>query len=321
MNKKNPILSIKHSDKVAVISHINPDGDSLGSIMALGLALKEICSHVDILVNDEIPDRYKFLPKIDSVLPYHMGSDVIYDYCFVLDCGDEERLGYSKPILEQSNIIVNIDHHISNNMFGHMNIVENQVSSTCEIVYKLLKNCFLMNNLDIATCLYTGIITDTGNFIYDNTSAKTHKIAAKLLKIGVDIEMISYHLYQSKSLKSVKFLGYALSNLETSYDGKVVILSIPLSLLEEYDVTEDESEGVINFARDIKNVEVAILLKEGSNNKVKIGLRSKSDFDVSKFAMEFGGGGHKKAAGATVYKTLDEAKTAIEEKLSTYIGW
>lgn len=321
MNKKNPILSLKHSDKVAVISHINPDGDSLGSLMALGISLKKICGNVDIFVNDVIPERYKFLPEIETVVLYDENSDTRYDYCFVLDCGDEDRLGYSKKLLRQSKTVINIDHHVSNTMFGHMNIIDNKASSTCEVVYKLIKDCFFIDDLDISTCLYTGIATDTGSFVYDNTSAKTHKIASKLLKTGVDIQQISYHLYQSKSLKSVKFLGHVLNKLETSYDGKVVIIPIPLTLLEEYEVSEDEVEGVINYARDIKGVEVAVLLKELGRNKVKLGFRSKNDVDVSKLALEFGGGGHKKASGATVFNTLEEAKRNLEEKLSTYVGW
>lgn len=319
MNKKNPILSVNHSDKIAVISHINPDGDSLGSSMALGLALKKICGDVDIFVNGEIPERYKFLPQINRAKLYDEESDKKYDYCFVLDCGDETRLGYSEKLLSQSKTIINIDHHVSNNMFGHINIVDNQASSACEIVYRLIKDFFFMDDIEISTCIYTGISTDTGNFVYDNTSAKTHKIASKLLKTGIDIQEISYHLYQSKSLRSVKFLGYVLNNLETSYDGRVVIITIPLTLLQQYSVSDDEVEGVINYARDIKGVEVAVLIKELGVNKVKLGFRSKTEVDVSKLAMEFGGGGHKKASGATVYNSLEEVKNSLEEKLSTYI--
>jgi len=321
MNKKNPILSLRHGDRVALISHVNPDGDSLGSIMALGLSLEKVCGHVDILVNDDIPERYKFLPGINSAQLYNAESGLLYDYCFVLDCGDETRLGYSKKLLEQSRTVVNIDHHISNNMFGHINIIDSKASSTCEMVFGLIKDSFFMDDVDIATCLYTGISTDTGNFVYDNTSAKTHKIAAKLLKVGIDIQDISEHLYQSRSLKSVKFLGHVLNNLQTSHDGKVVTISIPRALRVEFEVSEDEVEGVINYARDIKGVEVAILIKELEADKVKLGFRSKKDVDVSKLALEFGGGGHKKASGATLYKSLDEAIIILDEKLSTYIGW
>ncbi|MDR5658218.1 bifunctional oligoribonuclease/PAP phosphatase NrnA [Serpentinicella sp. ANB-PHB4] len=314
----NLIQKINQTSKVAVISHINPDGDSLGSTIGLGIALNKICDDITIYNTDIVPLKFKFLPNIDLLTKYDNYPECKYDFCFVLDCGDEDRLGECKRILNQSKTVINIDHHISNTMFGDVNIVDHDASATCEIIYHILEDNFIIDK-NIATCLYTGILTDTGNFTYSNTTYKTHEIVSKLVKTGIDIENISFNLYQNNSLQSVKLTGSILSNLEVTMGGKVSFVTITCEQVKSYGVTIDEVDSVVNFARDIKGIEVAILIKEQFNS-TKVSLRSKSNFDVSEIARHFNGGGHKKAAGITTTCTPIEIKNKIKDILSIYLG-
>ncbi|SDK47142.1 DHH family phosphoesterase [Natronincola ferrireducens] len=319
--KNNPLSSIGTHDKIAVISHIQPDGDSLGSLLAMGMALKTLCSNIYIYTNDIFPRKYYFLPGHQYIEEYNEDNNLFFDICFVLDCGDPQRLGYSKNILDKSKTIINIDHHISNTEFGNINILDPQASSTCEMVYNLLKDYNFQFNQEIATCLYTGIATDTGNFVYDNTTSYTHRIVAELMEYKIDLHEISYNLYQNKSLKNIKFLGYILNHMEIEFAGKVAIITVDQNLMKEFDITPNDIDGVINYARDIEGIEIAILLKESSQNEVKVGFRSKSYVDVSALARKFGGGGHKKASGATMLGELVEVRKKIEKQIAIDLGW
>ncbi|SNR88893.1 phosphoesterase RecJ domain-containing protein [Anaerovirgula multivorans] len=319
--KYNSLPQLQKDDVIALISHISPDGDSLGSLLALGMGLKKLCNNVKIYINDELPEKYNFLPGVQDIQLYNEKNKMIFDFCFVLDCGDQQRLGYSEEILSRSNKVINIDHHISNNGFGDINIIDLEASSTCEIVLDLLKDKDIPLDTNIATCLYTGIATDTGNFIYDNTTKKTHKAAAELMEHHIDLNNITYNLYQNKSLDAIKFLGYILNRLELSCDGKLAIMMVYEDDLRKYKLASNDVDGVINYARDIQGVEIAILLKETSNGSVRVGFRSKNNVDVSELAGKFGGGGHKKASGATMIGSMKEIRDKIEVQINNDLGW
>lgn len=311
---------VAESNRIAITSHINPDGDSIGSILGLGLALKQKYENVDIFITDTLPSRYDFLPGSEYIKHYHDVKDKEFDLFFVLDCGDEDRIGSSIELLKKSNTVVNIDHHFTNSQFGHINILDPKSSSTCEMIYSVIKGLGLKIDEDIATCLYTGIITDSGNFIYDNATDKTHLIAAELLKTNMDKQEIMYHLYQKKSLKNIRFLGYALSNMEIELEGRLALLEISREILNEFDLSTNEIEEVVNYGRDIEGVDISVTLREEDDNKIKLSFRSKSDHvDVSALAKLFNGGGHKKASGATVASSLKEAKAEVINKAKQFI--
>ncbi len=315
----NTLPVIQSDTSIAIIAHVNPDGDSLGSILALGLALRKKSNNVNIFLNDELPGRFSFLPEVHLLKKYNSNEFDKFDLCFILDCGDERRFG-DIDLIEKSRLVINIDHHISNNSYGDINIVETEASSTCEIVYSVItKHLSIEINDAIATCLYTGMVTDTGNFRYDNTSPHTHRVVAELLELGVDIQEITFQLYQNNSLKSTKFLGYILNHLQVFFDGKVTLIEVNQELLNQFNVKYDEVEGMINYARDIEGVEVAVILKETADNEVKLSFRSKKDFDVNQLAKEFGGGGHRKASGATVTGNIKEVKNQLLDKLQKMI--
>ncbi len=312
---------LKKEDTIAIISHINPDGDSIGSVLALGMGLRNKSKNVYMYINDDIPQKYKFLQGIQNLILYDEANCPRIDYCFVLDCGDIARLGYSRAILNNSSTIINIDHHVTNTRFADINILDQRASSTSEIIFNLLEKSKIPINKNIAQALYTGIATDTGNFVYDNTSSKTHKIVSKLLDYGVDLNLISYNLYQNKDLNLVRYTGYILQNLKLYYNGKLAIILAFEKDLKEYRIHDGDVDGIINYARNIQGVKVAILIKEIEDDKLKISFRSKDNIDVSKLAKEFEGGGHAKASGATIRGNIRETSDKIISKVGSRFGW
>lgn len=309
MQFKNAYRHILDSQNICIASHVQPDGDNIGSVLSLGMALKKLNKNVYLLKTDEIPSDYKFLPNV-NLIKDHDNIDEI-DIFIALDSSDEERLGKNKDLLTKAKLIINIDHHISNTNFGHINIIDKDASSTGELVYDFIKSMNISIDKDIATCIYTAISSDTGSFMYDNTSAKTHEIAADLIKVGIDKEKININLYQNKSLERTRLFIKAMDNLELYFENKVALAQITQEMLEDCNAKMEDSEGIISFLRGISPVEVAILLKEFKDDEIKVSMRSKRYIDVSKICSVFGGGGHIRAAGCTINESIDKAKTLI----------
>ncbi len=299
---------IDEAEKILVVSHISPDGDSIGSILGLGLGLQKEYTDktVHIAIADMIPGRYSFL-KTDNIL--FTKSSEKYDTVFVLDCGDLERAGME---IDEKKVI-NIDHHITNPEYGELTLVKPDASSTSEIVGELLKELGIELDKDIAESLYTGITSDTGSFKYSNTTGKTHRIAADLLDTGIDIDKISTKLYQNRSVTATKLMKEAIDNMKLFLGGKIVFLEINQEILDRCGANVRDSDMLVEFLRDMEGVEISILLKPLEKG-YKGSLRSKTDADVSGIASEFGGGGHVKAAGFA--STLP--KEEIVQKLVEY---
>ncbi len=319
MKRNNLTRLIRDSKGIAVIAHVNPDGDSIGSILGLGLALRKLSDYVDILMQDDFPGKFEFLPGVHHVKKPSASLEE-YDLAFVLDCGDAKRLGDSIGLLQNAKKVVNIDHHISNDSFGAINIVDPKASSTCQLIYSfILEELQLDIDEAIATCLYTGIASDTGSFKYDNTSPATLRAAAHLMELGASTDEISLYLYHNNSLNSVRFLAAVLNEMEILFEGRVALITITQEAIRSFRVQQEELEGLINYCRDIEGVEVAISLKEVENGHTKASFRGKSYVDVNQLAAVFGGGGHKKASGATIEAGPQEAKASILQQIEKMI--
>lgn len=323
MNKKfldimeNAIRMIKKSNSIYVASHINPDGDNVGSTLALVMALKKMNKDVTPLLTGEIPSDYKFLPKIDLYEDYSGDLHPI-DLFIAVDSADVDRLGINKPLLDVSKNILNIDHHISNTNFGMINLVDDKASATGELIYHLIKAMGIEIDIDIATCLYTAISTDTGSFIYDNVTDQTHEIIADLIRVGIDKSDINIQLYGSRSMEKTKLFIKSLSTLKLFNDNKIAIVQVSQKMLEDTGTTLDDTEGIISFVREIESVEVACILKESEELKTKISMRSKKYINVSDIAANFNGGGHIRAAGGTIYANIKEAEPIVVNKIKEY---
>lgn len=307
------IEGIKKSKNVYIASHVNPDGDNIGSILALGHALSTILPNVFIVKTDEIPSDFLFLPGVDLIGDYNISNDI--DLFIALDSSDENRLGKNKDLMLKAKTVINIDHHISNTNFGDINIVVPDASATGELVYKLIKKMNISIDKDIASCIYTAISSDTGSFMYDNTTSETHEIVAELLKAKIDKNEININLYQNRSLERTLLLINALESLEFHNDHKIALVRVTQDMLERTKAKMEDTEGIVSFVKEIAPVEVAILLKEFQPNDIKVSMRSKRYIDVSQICAIFGGGGHIRAAGCTINSSISDAGELIINNL------
>ena len=311
---------ILDAKKIGITFHASPDGDAIGSSLALLNGLKSLGKDAYIVSKEEIPQNLKFLPlgeTVDGLTEKPLeGTDLV----IVVDCGNVERICADNS--EYKGEIINIDHHVSNENFGVLNLVEADSAAASEIIYLLLKEMDVdfqsksEQMLDIARCIYTGLITDTGSFRHSNVTPRTLTIAAELISIGLNHNKIYNELFDNKPFNRVKLIGFALSTIELLLDGKVTFIGLSIDLLEGLNLGSVDTSDIISTALSIENVEVAVVLKE-TEDGVKASLRSKNDIDVSKIAETFGGGGHVKAAGLKIKETsLEEAKKKILEEIS-----
>ncbi|KRQ86993.1 Bifunctional oligoribonuclease and PAP phosphatase NrnA [Caloramator mitchellensis] len=302
----------------AIISHYSPDGDAIGSSLGLYNALKEIGKNVDIFIPDNLPNRFSYLPLFDEIKNQKQYKEN-YECILVLDCGDEDRLGEFVDILKHTDLVINIDHHISNTLYGNINYVDSNASSVGEIIYNLLK----LNGYDIskntACCLYTSIISDTGGFKYSNTTSMTFNIAGDLINTGIDFPEINRILFDTKSVNQIKLLSLVTSTLEMHNDDKLALIYMTRDMLNKSGASEDDASEMVNLARDIETAEVGVFIKEIDDKVFRISLRSKNIVDVRLIAEKFDGGGHVRAAGCTIKGDFAEVKKRlIDEILSQW---
>lgn len=309
------IEAIKKNKKFLITAHVNLEGDSLGSQLAMKELLEYLGKEAIIVDSDHVPDHYKFLPRADEV-SNKIDKMIEFDAALILDCPTLKRIGNVRNLVK-NKFIINIDHHISNEKFGQVNWVDPNASSAGEMVYKLFKEMKVPLTRETALYLYIAILTDTGSFNYDNTSSATHEIAGELLGYGLNPALVSEDVYERRSLEDIKLLGQVLSTLKVNQTGEVAYLEITKKMLEETGADVAKSEGFINYARSIDKVKVAMMFKEDIKEpgKINISFRSKGDVDVNGLASYFGGGGHVKASGCVIEGSLAEAKSKVLKKV------
>ena len=307
---KNIVDVIAVSDSIALLPHVAADGDALGSTLALALTLSDLGKKVSVFLEEDIPYIYNFLPG-RSLAEVYTKIARRYDTVVAMDCGDLGRLGSRKEVFDSAKITVNIDHHLTNTSFAKHNFIDTGSSATGEIIYKMLELLGKKPGKDIATCLYVAIATDTGCFRYSNTTPLTHMIAAELIKIGVDVADVSQKVFDTNSYEKVKLTGEAIHSLELYESGKIAVMAISNELIKNTGAKDEDCDGIINTARNIRGVEVAAMLRQWDNGDIKVNLRSNYLVDVSAIASMYSGGGHKKAAGYTTIGTLEQAKNKL----------
>ena len=301
------IEKLRLSNDMVLLVHESPDGDAIGSIIALYRALKKMGKNVEAFI-EKIPSNCEFL--ISSIgeeikVFEDMDENRKYDLCIALDCGDADRMGKAKVLFENANNTICIDHHYTNVGYANLNYIEGEAAATGEILYDMLSKMDIIDK-EIAMALYAAVSSDTGNFRHNNTQKHTFDIAGSLVEYGIDVSKISYHLFSETSSNRMRFMGNLLQNVEVELDGKVGILIAKKEDIERFNVNDSELEGMVDFARDIKGTEVGIFIKP-HNEMYKVSLRSNGNVDISGVAGKFNGGGHKFAAGCRF-----EGKTAEE---------
>ncbi len=307
-------------ENIYLTAHVNPDGDSIGSTLALANFMKDkMNKEVSIVIKDNIPSNFKFLPGVDLIQTDTSNIEGI-DLLITLDCGNKDRLALDKRLVDSAKYIINIDHHITNTQFGDINFVDIKSSSTGEVLYDMIKIMNYDLNKEIATCLYVSISTDTGSFKYTNTTSKTHLVASELLEKGIDLETINIELYQKRSLEKTNLLLESMKNLTLLENNTVGVVAVDNDILKSSGAKAQDSELIVDFIRGIDVVNLACVLRPIDEQSTKVSMRSKKDIDVSKIALVFGGGGHAKAAGCTINSNVIEAKEIIIKEILKYLG-
>jgi len=310
-------LNEKGVRNAAIIGHVRPDGDCIGSCLGLFNYLEAVYPQVEISVYLDEPDRkFGYLKGFDQIQTV-FAQEVSFDLCICLDCSDMERLGEGKEIFRLAKDSVCIDHHITNTGYAGENVVKPEASSTCEVLFGLMEEGRITR--EVAECLYTGIIHDTGVFKYSCTSAKTMAVAGKLMETGIDFTNIIDKSFYRKTYLQNQILGRALFESIAFLDGKCIFSVVRLKDMKFYGVTSKDLDGIVEQLRVTEGVECAIFLYEIEAQVYKVSLRSTNDLDVAKIAGYFGGGGHVKAAGCTmsgsIYDVVNNLSGHIERQL------
>lgn len=313
---------LKKSDNIVVFVHANPDGDAIGSVVAFSAALINMGKNVDVFVENK-PEYLSFVFEDANWIKLYseIDFDKKYDLCVALDCGDKERMGDAVKVFDNTKFTIELDHHKTNENYATLSYVDSTASATGEIVYELLKIMKFHITKQIAQALYIAIISDTGMFKHQNTTAKTFEIASKLMRYEIDISTITHKLFYENSLERTKCLGEVLNTLELKLNGRVGVLHLTLDMMSKYSLKETELDGFVEYARNIKGVEIGIFIKQKTDIEYKVSLRANSDADMSKIAEKFGGGGHRGAAGCRFEnKSIEEIKENLLKEIETEIG-
>lgn len=293
---------IERSQKILVASHESPDGDALGSTLALTNALREMGKEAVAYNRDPAPLDYAFLPGYDTLVD-KVDDSQVFDAAFVLDAGELHRAG--SWIRDHCRILVNIDHHPYSEDFGDIYFVDTQASATGALIYRLLLACGHQLSCDTATCIYTAILSDTGSFRYSNANPEAFQVAGEMISLGVDPWSIASGLYENQDLCRLKLLGLALPTLRISACGQYASLAVTLDMYLKAGAKDEHTDRFINYPRSIRGVEVAIFFRQLEKNHFKVGFRSKGEIDVGALARAMNGGGHHNAAGAELEGELD----------------
>lgn len=299
--------------RLLLSGHIMPDGDSVGSTLALARLLEAGGKLVTAVCPDPVPAMYRFLPGAEGLVEGKDLQDTGFDTVVLLDCSDPERVGpHVAPYLERPGLpVIVIDHHISTPPYGDLNYIDPRAAAVGEIIYDLSFVLGVPISPEAGTCLYTAIMTDTGSFRYENTTAGTLRRAAHLVDLGVSPAGVNTAIYEERPLAVIRLLHAALGTLTLSPSGRVAWMSITSAVEKDVGARGEDAEGIINYARMIAGVEIAILFRQVEPKAFKVGFRSKHFADVSVLAQQFGGGGHSRAAGCTITGDLAEIEPAV----------
>ena len=301
MRDSNPLnlrsLIAGNYDHIYIFTHLRPDGDAIGSSLALANALKTGCNTVEVFCPDVIPSRYSFLPGVDLFQDSFTAREG-KGLAFILDCSDLRRLNNMGDKVLQLDKVVNIDHHITNEKFGDVNLIDASAASTGEIMYQILQHDYELN-YEISLCLYVAISSDTGSFKYENTTPQTMEIAARLLEKGINPSYVSQKIFDEYPASTVFLLRDALASLQFDATEKIAWMVVNDETLRKHGAEASDLDGFVNYAKNIKSVEVGIFFYQTDNKETKVGFRSKT-VDIASVAYSLGGGGHPRAAGCTL---------------------
>lgn len=305
---------LRENDCFVILTHANPDGDTLGSGCALALALKKLGKKVKLINNDVIPEKYSYITDMVENDAFDDGFVVSVDVADAVLLGKEVEKQYGEKVS------LAIDHHGTNRLFAKETYVESDSASACEIIFLIIKALGVEIDKQIANCIYTGCSTDTGCFRYSNVTARTHEIAAELIKLGAEHGMINVKMFETKKKGFVKLQAMCLDSMEFYLDDKACVLTVTRKMLEETGTTDEDVDAIVAFSRQIEGVLVGVTIKEKADGIYKVSVRTHEGIDASAICSAFGGGGHLRAAGCSFSCSPDEIKPQIIKEIEKQTG-
>lgn len=310
--------AIRAGKRFFIAGHLNPDGDSLGCTLTMTSLLERLGKTVYAYAAPAIGNDLKFLPGLSKIHVGVLPEQPDFDTVILLECSDRQRGGDLESVLGQAKTLVNIDHHLVSDAYGDVNHIDSKASSTAEIIFQLFEasgEAYCLPTPDEATCLYTGLVTDTGRFVHSNTTAEALRVGSALVALGANVDKINQVIYFTKSYIELKLLGRALEKMEMRFDNKYSQIILTRRDFESFGATPAQTQGIVSQPTMIPGVEVSALIKE-EPDKVSVNLRSRGGVDVSQIAQTFGGGGHARASG---FKVTGKAVNEVADELAQVV--
>ncbi|MBO4562971.1 MAG: bifunctional oligoribonuclease/PAP phosphatase NrnA [Clostridia bacterium] len=296
------IDGIERFDSFSILTHVSPDGDTLGSALAMHILLTGMGKKAEVICEEPVPHIYKYLPRAYKVVLPERAKG--YDCVIAVDCADMQRFKKAEHIFRNAAFTMAIDHHFTNKGYADANLICPEASAACEVVYELYKLMDRPIDYAAAVCLYTGIVTDTGNLTYSNTTPRCIRMVAEMYENGLNITEINRNIYRTIPFSKTRLQGFVLSNMKLEQEGRVGIATLTVADMDRFGATNEDCEGIVDSVRDVESVKVAIFIREGRDGTFKVSLRSKECADVGRIAGKYGGGGHAAAAGYTSREPL-----------------
>ncbi len=295
-----------------ITTHVSPDPDALASQLAIALYLKSLGKRVHLINADHLPKRFTFFPSSKLIKKIKNNQKVTFDAAIIVDCGDLDRIGLVKNLIRPGHILINIDHHITNKGFGDLNMLVTGASSTAEVIFDLLRRARFSLTKNIAVLLYLGIMTDTGSFRYENTTAHTHEVVADLMRFRFSVPGLYRKIYECVPLNDIRYFTKVANVFDTLHKGRVICVELRRHVVKKFSEEFDLRDKIFRFLRAVKNVEVVIILTEQKKkNETRVNFRAQGKVDVAALAARFQGGGHRQASGCLVKDNIKEARKRI----------
>ena len=301
---------IKNKSRFLITTHVNPDGDGIGSSLALGETLQMMGKKVVYYCESPIPSKYLFLPGVDQFTK-EMDNSEQFDVAVVIDCGDLEQVGDLSVKIGMIEVVINVDHHITNHISGPLRLVDAKACASAEIIYRIIKELEKPLTLPIALNLYTAILTDTGSFRFSNTNRAAFQICDELIGLGIVPHQVAQQVYGTYSVGRLRLLNEVLASLEISSNKIFAMVTVTLAMMAKTGASSEDIDGFVDYPRFIKKIEFSALVQEIDDNRFHVSLRSKGRIDVAQIAEGFGGGGHLSASGFNVAGTLESVKARL----------
>ena len=307
--------AIRKADSIAICSHVNPDGDTIGCALAMRLILLGLGKRVSVFCHDKAPDNLSLLPGFSSI-QYPGSCSDSFDLFLAVDVSDRERLGDGKALMDRCVHSAQIDHHPTNPMYAEVNSIDGKAPAACVLIYEQMRILQVPLTREIAMCLYAGLSTDTGNFSFSSTNAEVFSIMSELMKAGLPLSDLSRVLFRERSKAQLRLLGRAVEHMRFAGGGKIAVMTLTRKDFQDCEALNEHADTIVNFGLETVGTQMAVLGREDEPGLIKFSLRAKHPMRMDDVAQKLGGGGHPQASGATLSGTLEEATAVVVAALS-----